>query len=61
LKVASYLANPHSPRFYGMSITDLLFEVTMVATERTSWWWNLWCAETCWRFANVWWTYFQHV
>ena len=31
-----------------------------MATKRTPWWCLLWCVETCWRFANVWRTYFVH-
>ena len=37
-----------------------VFEGSMVATDRTPWWWDLWCAETRWRFANILWTYFVH-
>jgi hypothetical protein len=29
----------------------------MLATERTCWWWNVWCAETCRRFTSVWCVY----
>jgi len=37
------------------------FEGAVMGTERTVWQWHLWRAETCWRFVNVWWTYFVHV
>jgi len=32
------------------------FEGGVMATKRTPWRCHLWCVETCWRFANVWWT-----
>ena len=34
------------------------FKGAMMATERTPWWWQLWCAQTCRTLANIWWTYF---
>jgi len=34
------------------------FKGAMMATERTPWWWQLWCAQKCWRLANMWQTYF---
>jgi len=29
------------------------FEGALVATERTPWWWHLWCTKTRWRLANI--------
>jgi len=49
---------------YGCVFTHFAmdyFEGAMKATVTTRWWWHLLCAEICWRFANVEWTYFVHV
>jgi hypothetical protein len=45
------------PTYFAMDC----FEGAIKATVRTRWWWHLLCAEICWRFANVKWTYFVHV
>jgi hypothetical protein len=35
--------------------------VFVITTTKTPWWWNLWCAETCWRIHNVWRIRLMHI
>jgi len=30
------------------------FDSIMITTMKTSWWWHVWCAGTCWKPENVW-------